>query len=66
MAYGSEAVVPIELKMLTHRVDTFNIEENNQQVRLSLDLAEEKREEAELHRATYQQRITRYYNRNVK
>lgn len=66
LACGSETVLPIELKTLTHRIDTFNIKENDQQVRLNLDMVEKRREEAELRRATYQQKVTRYYNRNVK
>lgn len=66
LAYGSEALLPIELKTLTHRVDTFNVEENEQQLPLNLDLLEERRENAEIRWAAYQQRVTKYYNQKVK
>nr|XP_011459735.1 PREDICTED: uncharacterized protein LOC105350069 [Fragaria vesca subsp. vesca] len=66
LAYGSEALLPIELKTFTHCVNTFNVEENDQQLRFSLDLLEERRENAEIRWAAYQQHVTKYYNQKVK
>lgn len=42
------------------------MEENDQQLRFSLDLLEERRENAEIRWAAYQQHVTKYYNQKVK
>jgi len=41
-------------------------EQNGEQICLSLDLLEEKREGASQKVAQCQQRVTRYYNKNVR
>ena len=44
LAFGHEAVVPIEIGTTTHLIDHFNEHENNDQMCLNLDLLTEKRE----------------------
>ena len=51
--------------MGTHRTEYFNEEQNNEQICLSLDLLKEKREGASLKVSQCQQRVMRYYNKNV-
>ncbi|KAL5549419.1 hypothetical protein UlMin_004650 [Ulmus minor] len=51
LAYGINAVVPVELGIPTFRIKNFNEEDNDVLLALALDLLEEKREKAQL-RAT--------------
>ena len=55
LAYGSEAVIPAEVHMASHRVKEYQVEENEVQLRLNLDLMDKVRMNAE-------QRTTRYKN----
>ena len=47
LAYGSEAVIPAEVHMANHRVMTYQVKDNEEQLRLKLDLIDEVRTEAE-------------------
>ena len=66
LAFGHEAVVPAEIGIGTHWTEYFNEEQNGEQICLSLDLLEEKREGASQKAAQCQQRVMRYYNKNVR
>ena len=55
LAYGSEAVIPAEVHMTSHRVKEYQAEENEVQLCLNLDLIDKVRMDAE-------QRTTRYKN----
>ena len=46
LAFGHEAVIPAEIGVGTHRTEYFNKEQNDEQIYMSLDLLEEKREGA--------------------
>ena len=66
LAFGHEAVVPVEIGAAMHQTDRFDEQENNDQMCLNLDLLTEKREQASKRSATYQQMVTRYYNQKVR
>ncbi|CAL8167598.1 unnamed protein product [Prunus armeniaca] len=66
LAFGAEAVVPVEIGMATHRVEVFQAEANDNQMNFNLDLVDERRDHAQLRNASYQQRVARYYNSRVK
>ena len=51
LAYGSEAMVPVEVDVPTHRRLGFDPEDNRELMNASLDLIEEKRTAAELRMA---------------
>ena len=38
LVYGSEAVIPVEVHMANHRVMTYQDKDNEEQLRLNLDL----------------------------
>ncbi|KAL5820937.1 hypothetical protein ACOSQ3_022819 [Xanthoceras sorbifolium] len=59
-------MIPAESIASTHRMVTFNAEQNTDLLTTTLDLIEEKREAARLKIAVYQQRVARYYNIKVK
>ena len=46
MTYGAEAVIPLETGLPTLRTSSFNPNDNDEQLKKSLDLTEEKRENA--------------------
>ena len=43
LAYGSEAVIPAEVHMATHRVISYHDKDNEEQLRLNLDLIDKVR-----------------------
>ncbi|XP_050278239.1 uncharacterized protein LOC126719762 [Quercus robur] len=66
LAYGSEAVIPAEVHMATHRVTSYHGKDNEEQLRLNLDLIDEVRTEAEHKAAKYKNLMARQYDAMVK
>ena len=66
LAYGSEAVIPAEVHMASHRVKEYQAEENEVQLRLNLDLIDEVRMDAEQRTARYKNLMARQYDAMVK
>lgn len=58
--------IQVEIRILSHRVANFNIEDNDQSLRENLDLVEEKCDATTIHTATYQRRMEKYFNVKVK
>ena len=65
LAFGTEAVAPIEVGLESPKVKFTNTERNEETLRLNLDLLEEKREQALKRAEDYQQKTSRYYDRKV-
>ena len=57
MTYGVEAVIPLEAGFLTTRTNSFNPKDDDEQLTRNLDLIEEKRENAMVQLAYYQQKL---------
>ena len=66
LAFGIEAVAPVEVGLEPPRVKFANAERNEETLRLNLDLLEDKREQALKHAEDYQREIVRYYDRKVR
>ena len=66
MTYGAEAVIPLGTSFPTSRTSSFNLSDNDEQLKKSLDLIEEKRENAMVQLAYYQQKLKQGYDANVK
>ena len=66
LAFGTEAVVPVEVGIESPRVEFANVEHNEEIIYLNLDLLEEKREKALKHAEDYHQKTTRYYDSRVR
>ena len=66
MTYGAEAVILLETGFPTSRTSSFNSKNNDEQLTKSLDLIEEKRENAMIQLAYYQQKLKQGYDANVK
>ena len=66
LAYGTEAMIPVEAQIPTHRRENYDPKTNEELLNASLDLVDERRDEAQLRVADYQQRIARQCNQKVR
>ena len=66
MTYGAEAIIPLVTSFQMTRTNLFNSKDNDEQLTRNLDLIEEKRENAMVQLAYYQQKLKQGYNANVK
>ena len=65
LAYGVEAVIPLEVGLPTLRSAAFDTGLNEQTLAKDLDLIEERREAALIKLTSYHQQLSRSYNRRV-
>ena len=66
LAFGTEAVAPVEVGLKSPRIEFASTELNEEVLRLNLDLLEEKREQALKHVKDYHRKTARYYDRRVR
>ena len=66
IAFGTEAVAPIEVGLKSPRIELATMEHNDEALCLNLDLLDEKREQVLRHIEDYQRKTARYYNQKVK
>ena len=66
LTYGTKAVIPVEIGLTTWRMNHYDEGSNDVQLRSNLDLVDEVRDQAEARTRVYQQRMARYYDRQVK
>ena len=66
ITYGVEAIIPLKTSFPTSRTNSFNPRDNDEQLIKSLDLIEEKKENAMVHLAHYQQKLKQGYDVNIK
>ena len=59
LAYGSEVVIPAEVHMANHKVMTYQDKDNEEQLRLNLDLIDELRTDVEYRTAKYKNLMSR-------
>ena len=66
LARGIDAVIPSEIGLTSYRVDSYNKETKEEELRLQLDLVDEVRTAAEQRLAQYQNLMAKHYNSNVR
>ena len=66
LAFGIEAVAPVEVGLKSPRVELANTEHSEEILRLNLDLLEEKSEQALKRAEDYHRKTTKYYDRRVR
>ena len=66
LAFGTEAVAPVEVGIKSPRVELASEEHNDEALRLNLELLDEKREQVQRRTEEYQRKTARYYNQRVK
>ncbi|GKB11763.1 reverse transcriptase domain-containing protein [Tanacetum coccineum] len=62
----AEAVIPVEIGMPTLRTMEVDMIKNNEDLRINLDLLEEKREQAAIQEARSKAKMEKYYNARVR
>ncbi|GKV28094.1 hypothetical protein SLEP1_g37185 [Rubroshorea leprosula] len=66
LAFGTEAVIPVEIGVPSFRVTHFDEGRNGQLLRENLDLLAEVREEARLRTLVYKQKLANFYNKRIR
>nr|GEV17168.1 reverse transcriptase domain-containing protein [Tanacetum cinerariifolium] len=66
LTYGTEAVIPTEIGMPTYRTVAVDVVNNDEELRLNLDLLEERRERAAVCEARAKSKMMKYYNARVR
>ena len=66
MTYGAEAVIPLETSFLALKTNSFSMSGNNELLEKSLDLIEERRENAMVQLVNYQYKLKQGYDAKVK
>nr|GEY10108.1 reverse transcriptase domain-containing protein [Tanacetum cinerariifolium] len=66
LTYGTEAVIPAEIGMPTYRTTAVDVVNNDEELRLNLDLLEERRELAAINEARSKSKMMKYYNSWVR
>nr|GEU33243.1 reverse transcriptase domain-containing protein [Tanacetum cinerariifolium] len=65
LTYGTEAVIPGKIGMPTYRTAVVDVVNNDEELRLNLDLLEERRECAAVCEANAKSKMMKYYNARV-
>ncbi|GJQ91605.1 reverse transcriptase domain-containing protein [Tanacetum coccineum] len=63
---GTEAVIPVEIGMPIYRTAAIDVVHNDEELRLNIDLLEEKREHTAICEAKAKRKMTKYYNARVR
>ena len=66
LAFGTEAVAPVEIGLKSPRIELTSVEHNEEALCLNLDLLDEKREHVLQCKKDYQRKTARYYDQKVK
>ncbi|GJS38300.1 reverse transcriptase domain-containing protein [Tanacetum coccineum] len=66
LTYGTEAVIPAKIRMPTYRTVAVDAVLNDEELRLNLDLLEEKRKCVAICEAKAKLKMTKYYNARVR
>ncbi|GJT31911.1 hypothetical protein Tco_0922330 [Tanacetum coccineum] len=66
LTYGTEVVIPVEIRMPSIRCVEVNQAENDEELLLNLDILEERREKAAVREARNKAKMEKYYNTKVR
>ena len=66
MTFEIEAVIPVEIRLTTFLTVIYDNHQNEEQIRLNLDLVNEVREKAKARMKRYQENMARHHNIRVK
>ena len=66
LTYGSEAIIPVEVRLTSYRVHNHDKSRNDEAIRLQLDLVDEVRATAKQRLAWYQDRMAKHCNSWVR
>ena len=66
LAFGTEAVAPVEVGLKSPSIELAAVEHNDEALRLNLDLLDEMSEQVLRRTEDYQRKTARYYNQKVR
>ena len=66
LSFGIEAVIPVDIRLSSHRVENYNDWNNIEQLRAILDLLEETYEMASVRMTAYRQKVVWHYNFRIR
>nr|GEW82668.1 reverse transcriptase domain-containing protein [Tanacetum cinerariifolium] len=66
LTYGTEAVIPVEIEMPTYCTTAVDVVNNDKELRINLDLLEERQERAAVCEARAKSKMMKYYNVRVR
>ena len=66
LAFGTEAVALVEVRLKSLRIELAAVEHNDEALCLNLDLLDEKREQVLRRTEDYQRKTAKYHNQKVK
>nr|GEW23937.1 reverse transcriptase domain-containing protein [Tanacetum cinerariifolium] len=66
LTYGTKAVIPAEIEMPTYHTAVVDVVNNDEELRLNLDLLEERRERVAVCKARAKSKMMKYYNARVR
>ncbi|GKV50051.1 hypothetical protein SLEP1_g56766 [Rubroshorea leprosula] len=66
LAYGAEAVIPVEIGLPSERAGRHDDHNNEQLLRENLDFVEEVREMSRIRNTAHQSRVAKFYNKRVR
>ncbi|GKA73663.1 reverse transcriptase domain-containing protein, partial [Tanacetum coccineum] len=66
LTYGSEAMIPAEIGMPTHRTMMIREDKNEDELRFNMDFLQERREAVAIREAKYKTKMEQYYNQKVR
>lgn len=66
LAYGTDALIHVEVGLDSCRTEVFNLENNDFGLRANVDFPKEEREAAYEKNHKYQLKVTQYYNLGIK
>ncbi|KAK3027995.1 hypothetical protein RJ639_039348 [Escallonia herrerae] len=66
LSFGMEALIPVEIGLPSLRLTTYDPVQNAKALHANLDLFDERREQAAMRLATYQHRVSKFYDQRVR
>ncbi|XP_074377347.1 uncharacterized protein LOC141718871 [Apium graveolens] len=66
MAYGTEALIPVEVGLESYQTEVYSMETNSFGLRANVDLLEEERETAHQRNMKYLLQAAHHYDSNIK
>ncbi|KAK3012405.1 hypothetical protein RJ639_012054 [Escallonia herrerae] len=66
LAFGTEAIIPLEIGLPSARLVTYNPDTNDAGLRGNLDLLDETRDQVAMRLAAYQHRVAKFFDKRVR
>ena len=65
LVFGTEVIIPVEVGLLSYRIENYAEQENNVALLKNLDFLEEKRDQVPIQSVAQKRLVAKYYNTRV-